>query len=510
MRLALGILLSLALGLRLFLLSGPQTELEADEAIVGLMARHILQGERPIFYWMQPYMGSLEAYLVAGVFALAGSSTFALKSVPLAFALLFVALVFVTGFRIGGLKVAIASGLYIAVPPAFLALWSLKARGGYIEILVIGQLMILIALEMAKAQRANLGLGVSLGLLAGLGLWINPLIAVYIIPIALYLALSMRKSLAGRWLLAAAIAAAIGAFPLIAYNLANGLATAESMLGGVEWSLRGILQSTTHFFSYCLPILAGLSQASSSPTLFWPAFHSSPGASPILLPLFVLLFFAILIQPIQRLLSCLAGRGCFDDGRGLLALLVIVVPTAFVISKFRELVTEPRYLLPLYSAVPLLVMRFSWSRSPWRYLSRLIAVAIVAINLYSITALDPKLNLPDTAVGSTQSNRSELVEFLLSRGVNHIYTDYWLAYPLAFESEEQIIPSVISGGFNRYIPYAHLVSVAPNPAFVFITDSSEERSFLTKLMERQVEAESHRVAIYSVYWQVTPLENIRP
>lgn len=508
-RLALGILLLTALGLRLFLLSSPQTELEADEAIIGLMARHILQGERPVFYWMQPYMGSPEAYLVAIVFALLGSSTVALKLVPLAFALLFVALVFATGFRLGGLKVAAASGLYAAVPPAFLAIWSLKARGGYIEILVIGQLMILITLEMAKTRTANLPLGASLGLLAGLGLWINPLAGVYLIPIAIYLIISLRKGLAGRWLLLAALAAVFGAFPLLSYNFANGLATAGSMLGGAP-SLPEALRSIARFFRYCLPVLAGFSQASSSPTLFWPAFHASPGASPLLFSLLASLFCLALVRPFRKLLSCVIRNCCNDDGRGLLALLIIVVPLVFATSKFRELVSEPRYLLPLYSAVPLLVAEMSWARPPWRYLSRLIVVAIVAVNLYSIAALDPKLNLPDTAIGSTQANRSELAQFLLSRGLTHIYTDYWLAYPLAFESGEKIVPSVISGGYNRYIPYAHFVSVAPNPAFVYITGSGEENAFLTKLMERQIEVKSDRVSVYSVYWQATPLDRARP
>ena len=81
---ALGLTLLAALALRLALLAGPQTQLEADEAIVGLMARHILEGERPVFYYAQPYLGSLEAYLVAGAFSVLGSTTFALKLVPLA------------------------------------------------------------------------------------------------------------------------------------------------------------------------------------------------------------------------------------------------------------------------------------------------------------------------------------------------------------------------------------------------------------------------------------------
>ena len=167
--LALSAVLLAALALRLYLLAGPQTELEGDEAIVGLMARHILQGERPLFYYMQPYMGSLEAYLAAGVFALLGSSTLALRLVPLAAALLFTSLVFATGYRIGGLAAAVLSAAYVAVPPAFLALWSLKARGGYIEILALGQLLILLALRIGKRRSVLLWEAALLGLLSGVG-----------------------------------------------------------------------------------------------------------------------------------------------------------------------------------------------------------------------------------------------------------------------------------------------------------------------------------------------------
>ena len=36
----------------------------ADEAVVALMGRHILQGERPVFFYGQAYLGSLDAWLV--------------------------------------------------------------------------------------------------------------------------------------------------------------------------------------------------------------------------------------------------------------------------------------------------------------------------------------------------------------------------------------------------------------------------------------------------------------
>src|SRR5438128_2438006 len=56
----------------------------SDEAIVALMARHILQGERPIFFYGQAYMGSLDAWLVAGSFSLFGQTILAIRLVQIA------------------------------------------------------------------------------------------------------------------------------------------------------------------------------------------------------------------------------------------------------------------------------------------------------------------------------------------------------------------------------------------------------------------------------------------
>ena len=78
--------LLLGLGLRLFV------SLKAfcttfDTATVGLMGIRILQGERPLFYYGQNYMGALEAYVAAALFRLFGVSTTVLSLAPTLFAL---------------------------------------------------------------------------------------------------------------------------------------------------------------------------------------------------------------------------------------------------------------------------------------------------------------------------------------------------------------------------------------------------------------------------------------
>src|SRR5437763_10467140 len=84
-------LLLVGLAFRLAIIASPLGEFDGDEAVVGLMARHIaFLGERPVFYWGQPYLGSLEAFTAAPLFRIFNSSTWLLKLVPTAYSLGFV------------------------------------------------------------------------------------------------------------------------------------------------------------------------------------------------------------------------------------------------------------------------------------------------------------------------------------------------------------------------------------------------------------------------------------
>ncbi len=63
-------------------LSPPLRETYYDEALTGLMSLAILRGVPQVFYWGQPYLGALDAYLTAGAFYVSGPSTLALQGGP--------------------------------------------------------------------------------------------------------------------------------------------------------------------------------------------------------------------------------------------------------------------------------------------------------------------------------------------------------------------------------------------------------------------------------------------
>src|SRR3954447_4647055 len=63
-RILLALILLIGAGLRLWLLLGPFAEIDADEAVVGLMALQV-PGEIPAFYWEQHYLGTIEPLTAA-------------------------------------------------------------------------------------------------------------------------------------------------------------------------------------------------------------------------------------------------------------------------------------------------------------------------------------------------------------------------------------------------------------------------------------------------------------
>src|ERR1700687_5156664 len=77
------IFLLVAVATRVWLTIHTHGIIEGDEALLGLQAEQILRGSHPIYFWAQPYMGTLEAHLVALLFWIAGPSARILRVEPM-------------------------------------------------------------------------------------------------------------------------------------------------------------------------------------------------------------------------------------------------------------------------------------------------------------------------------------------------------------------------------------------------------------------------------------------
>jgi len=533
------VLLLAAFGLRLML--ARSLPLESDEAIGGLAARHILQGERPIFYHGQDYMGILESYVEAAVFAVAGSSTFTLRLVPIAFSLAFCTLTYVLGRRIYEPAVGAIAALYVAVSPLFLTVWSVKGRTHYVETLVFGGLLLLLLLDVAYDGRRDAWRLVALGLVAGLAFWTNLLVVSYLIVVAALLALLGGS---GRSRLAALIVPtfALGSLPLWLANASSNLATFRQVAAanaGESSDLASVARNLARLWSQAFPVLLGWAQPTSNLYLFAAERADRPlafaggavvGALLLLLVLHRLTEIArlalgppaasasgatggtsVLHAAIERTLP--GWRAALSERDLPLLALFLVVPLLFAADRGAPLqLGEPRYVLPLYSTVPVFAA-YLWRLGRRSRPALVVALAaLVALNVQSNLSLDLRLAVPSTHGRPLPASNDELVSFLLNRGDTGIYADYWIAYAVAFQSEERIVAGVIGDdlrrGFNRYIPHAQAVDTSPSPAFVFVAGSAQDGAFADRLRRVGASYRRSEVGGYAVYDAIDPPQRV--
>lgn len=121
-----------------------RAQFDADQAITGLMAKHLAELRAfPLFYYGQSYMLAVEAWLAAPLFAIAGASVLTLKLPLLAINLVIVWLL-LRGFVVdGGLRPLLAGVpvLIFALPPPGTAARLVEAMGGNVEPFLYAALM---------------------------------------------------------------------------------------------------------------------------------------------------------------------------------------------------------------------------------------------------------------------------------------------------------------------------------------------------------------------------------
>jgi hypothetical protein len=212
---------------------------------------------------------------------------------------------------------------------------------------------------------------------------------------------------------------------------------------------------------------------------------------------------------VRRLVACGAPDRAIEPA--LLLFMAVTVPPVVALSRFGFFVSEPRYALPLYAAVPLLAGALWRLPLPRPALTRwAVTGAVLAFNLWSLVSTDQRLWRPEETPDSTTRTRAELVQYLVADDRHQMYTDYWIGYPIMFETRETVLAYVISGGFNRYLPPADNVQRTPNPAWVFTPGTESERVFLAELAALGGQAQVADVSVYRVYTDAQPLAALRP
>jgi len=194
--------LLLALIIRVWVIVRTQGFVEGDEVLTGIQAQQILHGELPIYFYGQPYMGSLEAYLIAPIFAIVGSTTWTLRVEPILLSLILVWLTWRFAHDLADNAhlsssarrfFATVAALVAALPPLYDNIAELHTWGGYIETFILILLLLISALRLtqrwqAGASRTELAWRwAGIGFIVGLGFWVYPLIVSAVVAAALWI-----------------------------------------------------------------------------------------------------------------------------------------------------------------------------------------------------------------------------------------------------------------------------------------------------------------------------------
>ncbi|MGH7828251.1 MAG: ArnT family glycosyltransferase, partial [Candidatus Binatia bacterium] len=229
----LGVVLSVGIVLRGYfllnyeLIDGRQYHIFlSDEAVVGLMGKHIAAGvELPLFFYGQQYLGAFEAYLAALSFSIFGISMVALKLVPLMFSIMLLFVVYLLGTKLFDPRVGVVSAALIAVPSPYFFGWGFKARGGFIEYVVLSLIVLLLFSLIYFHRKDSFWLYGLWGFFAGFSLWVNQLILPFLALLALYAWFKSPALLSGARLWVLLVTFVVGASPLIISNVLDPFVT---------------------------------------------------------------------------------------------------------------------------------------------------------------------------------------------------------------------------------------------------------------------------------------------
>jgi hypothetical protein len=508
---------------RLLLLWITKFGVEADESIVGLMAKHVYEGRQwPIFYYGQPYMGSLEAILAAGMFYLTGVGSVGLKLVPFLFSLLHVVLVYALALRFTDRRGAIIAAILTALGPSGLILWSSKARGGFIELVVIGTWALIAATDLLREENPRLSRFAFVGAILGFGWWVNNQILFYALTIALvffwhFVAGPNRRRFGiqvGLWGAGAALLGFIvGGWPFWQYNLFH-----EPRFSTVTFLLSqqgegGFFDHLHGLFSTALPIIFGARR-------FWSEDDLFPFASSLAWIGYGLSYLELIAAWIG---SIVRGRMAKQIGQsqnglplpyGLLLIFPIVLFLIFSASGFGWLSKEPRYLLPLYSVLFIIVgMAFTrlWARGG-SIAAIPFAAMFLGINLASNYIGGVAVpGQPFVAEGQRVSaDQQPLYDWLAANRYSHMFANYWIGYRAAFETGERVTFSRFRGPQNLRIPLYEMIGEEERSYSPYVLVPREAEIVKRRFADRGLIFRESSVSGYTVLDHVRPEFEVGP
>jgi hypothetical protein len=457
-------LVALAAIARGVLFMQPGVRFDPDQAIVGLMAKHISEGRAfPVHFYGQSYLLAVEAYLAAPVMWILGPTEVALKLPVLAMNVAIVLLLVWIAQRDLGLRplLALAGVMPLVIPPMLIGTRLMEAMGGNVEPLLYTPLLWLLR-NRRWAFATLLGFGVvhrELTLYAGLAMLLLDVVATR----------GVSRALVEKWAIAGLMivttAATVDAIRpygsmfgpgSVARLTREDISVADAVGAQIcivpsRWISRGIIIVTEH-----LPLVTG-----GLPGPIWPIGvnsgigHGRPGLFP----------WVVALTLVGAVMGLRASRAAVPM-RPAVAVAPQVAPTAFgwylaltgvisiavywLVACSQVTTNSTTYdLLAIYVPVGAVLAGLRLNLPTAR-------AGLVTATLFWawITFDDYRALGREVAGGAWPNPRGDAAVVLDARSERALWGEFRLAYVVSFLSQERV--KVASTSFHRIDEYAAL------------------------------------------------------
>ena len=420
----------------------PASHFDSDQAVTGLMAKHLSELRAfPVFWYGQTYMLGVEAWLAAPLMAIAGATVTALKLPLLAINVAITWLLFLGLTRDTGLdnRRAAFATLFFALAAPITSAHFLTANGGNVE-----PALYILLLWVLRRRPVWMGIALGIGFL-------NREFTVYgAVALLLLEAFSKQlftRAIAVRYLVAFGTAAAVWIVFLGLRQISSAAGPGTSM-ADLDARLAGnnLLQVADRL---CLDVRAIVSGIGGIVTSHWPAlFGLTPqpltdfgiesaarqgltGAAWLLVPI-------IAIPVVRAIQIRTSGVGPPASDFPIYLMLVAGLSLGgYLIGRCGvvDFYTMRYELLSVLGAVGLAGWYLSVERSRavrGLWLSVCATLLVFSVTVHANLLLEYFTRPPVAA-------KQELIAALDARGARYAYADYWTAYYVSFMTRERIV-----------------------------------------------------------------------
>lgn len=424
----------------------PAAHFDADQAITGLMAKHLAEMRAfPVFWYGQTYMLAVEAWLAAPVMAMAGASVTALKLPLLAMNVAIAWLLFRGLTRDLGLDAGRAAfaTLFFALAAPITTAHFLTANGGNVE----PALYVLLLWTLRRRP-------VWMGIVLGVG-FLNREFTIYGA-----LALLVLDAAGGRLLTRESVARYAAAFGTgagvwVGFQYLRRFSSAAgpgSTVADLHSRLAGnnLVQVAERL---CVDVAEMASGAGRILTVHWPElFGLEPqpltdfgiesavrqglnGSAWLLLPVVGIPVVRLAARRVRR--DARTPREWPNDFASYLMLVAAFSIAGYLIGRcgIVEFYTMRYELLSVLGAVGFA----GWYLSAERSRATAAAWCACCAAIFAIAAVGHARLIAEYAASPPTAMKQDLIRALDARGIRYASSDYWTAYYVSFMTRERII-----------------------------------------------------------------------